>query len=247
MNTETVTEVKHYTDRLFSFKTTRSRSFKFSAGEFAMIGLHSQKYDRDIYRAYSVCSTPYDDHLEFYSIKVQDGPLTSQLQHIKEGDEILIKPKCTGSLLIDYATPKQNLVMLATGTGVAPFMSIVRDFQTYERFPNVYLFRTVRESAELAYQQELVELSEQMPFTYVDTVSQTDHYDPNAHERPGRFWDYIPDYLESGLQRDRDAVMVCGSPDLNRHCRTLFSEQGWLEGNKGEMGDFLLERAFVDV
>lgn len=240
MNTEKVLEVEHYTDTLFRFKTTRTRSFKFSAGEFAMIGLHSEKYNRDIFRAYSVCSTPYDDHLEFFSIKVQDGPLTSLLQHVKVGDEILIKPKCTGSLLIDYATPKQNLVMLSTGTGVAPFMSIVRDFQTYERFPNVYLFRTVREAPELAYRDELMALTEDLPFTYVDTASRGDY------DRKGRFWDYLEEYLPGGLTRDRDAVMVCGSPELNRYCRTTFTDQEWQEGNKGEMGDFLLERAFVD-
>jgi len=239
MNHETVIEVEHYTDRLFRFKTTRNRGFRFNAGEFAMIGLNSERLNKQIFRAYSVCSTPYDDFLEFYSIKVPDGPLTSQLQHIAVGDEILIKPKVTGSLVIDYATAKQNLVMLATGTGVAPFMSIVRDFRTYERFENVYLFRTVREPEELAFQEELEGLSAELPFTYVDTVTR------GEYPRQGRFWDHIEDYLQGGLNRDRDAVMVCGSPELNRYCRTIFTEQEWQEGNTGEMGDFLLERAFA--
>jgi ferredoxin--NADP+ reductase len=239
MNHETVTEVEHYTDRLFRFKTTRDRGFRFNSGEFAMIGLNSEKYNKQIFRAYSICSTPYDDFLEFFSIKVPDGPLTSQLQHIKVGDDILVKPKVTGSLVVDYATPKQNLVMLATGTGVAPFMSIVRDFHSYERFEKLYLFRTVREVAELAYQDELLALEQDMPFTYVDTVTQ------GRYIREGRFWDHLEKYLPGGLNKERDAVMVCGSPELNRHCRSTFTEQGWQEGNTGEMGDFLLERAFA--
>jgi ferredoxin--NADP+ reductase len=237
MNHETVIEVEHYTDRLFRFKTTRDRSFRFSAGEFAMIGLPIEQ--KHLFRAYSVCSTPYDDFLEFYSIKVPDGPLTSRLQHIKVGDDILVKPKVTGSLVVDYATPKQNLVMLATGTGVAPFMSIVRDFHSYERFEKLYLFRTVRTADELAFQKELIAMQQELPFTYIDTVSQ------EPYVRQGRFWHHIDKYLPGGLTKERDAVMVCGSPELNKHCRTTFTEQGWQEGNTGEMGDFLLERAFA--
>ncbi len=134
MFVEKVIEVKHYSDRLFSFKTTRDRAFRFKNGEFAMIGLDADP--RPIYRAYSIVSTCYDEHLEFLSIKVPDGPLTSKLQNIQVGSEILIKPKCTGSLVIDYLKPTKNLVMLSTGTGIAPFMSICRDFETYEKYDN---------------------------------------------------------------------------------------------------------------
>lgn len=238
MLTAEVLEVKHYSDRLFSFKTTRDKTFRFKNGEFAMIGLDAEP--RPIFRAYSVVSTSYDDHLEFLSIKVPDGPLTSRLQKIKPGDDILLKPKCTGSLVIDYVTPKKNLVLLSTGTGIAPFISIVRDFQTYERFEKVYLFHTVREVAELSHKKELDLLQLQVPFLYIPSVTQ------QSFMRVGRFWDHIPGILDRDLIKEKDAVMVCGSPDLNRQCRSMFSEQNWAEGNTGEMGDFLLERAFAD-
>ena len=144
MLTETVTEIKHYSDRLFSFKTTRTKTFRFKNGEFAMIGLDvntkvkGSPLPKKIMRAYSIVSTNYDDHLEFLSIKVPDGPLTSKLQHLQVGDEIIVNPKVTGSLVCDYLYPKQNLVMLATGTGIAPFMSIANDPDTYDRFKKVY-------------------------------------------------------------------------------------------------------------
>lgn len=238
MYTEQVLSVKHYSDRLFSFKTTRNRGFRFKNGEFAMIGLDADP--RPIFRAYSVVSTNYDDHLEFLSIKVPDGPLTSKLQHIKEGDDILVKPKCTGSLCIDYLNPTENLVMLSTGTGLAPFMSIARDFETYDKYKNVFLFHTVRNKAELAYSDELRELQSSVNLTYVDTVTR------EPYERQGRFWDHLDKVLPGGLTLGRDSVMVCGSPELNKQCRQQFSDQGWSEGNTGEAGDFMLERAFVD-
>ena len=233
---EKVLEVQHYSDRLFSFKTTRDSSFRFKNGEFVMIGLDADPP----YRAYSVVSTNYDDHLEFLSIKVPDGPLTSRLQHIQPGDEVLMKPKCTGSLVIDYLKPTENLVMLSTGTGIAPFMSIARDYLTYEQYKNVYLFHTVREKAELSYRPELALLETDLPFRYIESVTREDY------PRKGRFWDHIEEFLPGGLTLGRDSVMVCGSPDLNRQCREQFSESGWIEGNTGEAGDFMLERAFVD-
>src|SRR5210317_830365 len=151
MNTETVLEVHHYSNTLFRFKTTRNQSFRFKTGEFAMIGMYNSNLDKNIFRAYSICSTPYDDHLEFLSIKVENGPLTSELQKLMPGDEIFVKPKCTGSLVVDYLHPKKNLILLATGTGLAPFMSIVRDPYTYDRFKHVYLFHSARKINELAY------------------------------------------------------------------------------------------------
>ena len=237
MQYETVLEVTHYTDRLFKFKTTRDKSFKFKNGEFAMIGLETET--KPLLRAYSITSTCYEDHLEFLSIKVPDGPLTSRLQNILEGDTILIKPKTTGSLVIDYLKPKKNLVLLATGTGIAPFISIVNDYETYERFENVLLFHTVRDKNELAYLKELTELSQNMNLKYIESVTNGNYV------REGRFWDWIEESLPNNFSMERDSIMVCGSPELNKECRTMFSELGWQEGNTGEMGDFMLERAFA--
>ena len=183
-------------------------------------------------------STNYDDHIEFLSIKVEDGPLTSKLQLIEVGSEVLIKPKCTGSLVIDYLKPTKNLVMLSTGTGIAPFMSICRDFETYEKYDNIFLFHTVREKNELAYRPELALLETDLPFMYMQCNQRA------VQEMMVRFWDYIDEGKRFTL--GRDSVMVCGSTDLNKQCRAMFKEQGWIEGNVGEAGDFMLERAFVD-
>jgi ferredoxin--NADP+ reductase len=240
MYIEKVLEVHHYSDRLFKFKTTRNRGFRFKNGEFAMIGLPGENEQKPIFRAYSVVSTCYDDHLEFLSIKVPDGPLTSKLQHIRLNDEILVKPKTTGSLCIDYLKQTDNLVLLSTGTGLAPFMSIVRDFETYDKYKKVFLFHTVRNKNELAFRDTLISMQQDVPLTYVETVTR------EPYVREGRFWNHIDKYLPGGLTLGRDSVMVCGSPDLNKQCRTQFTEQSWQEGNTGELGDFMLERAFVD-
>jgi ferredoxin--NADP+ reductase len=194
---------------------------------------------KKIMRAYSIVSTNYDDHLEFLSIKVPDGPLTSKLQHLQVGDEIIVNPKVTGSLVCDYLYPKKNLVMLATGTGIAPFMSIANDPETYDRFKKVYLFHTVRNVNELTYIKSLNELQEVMRFKYVPTVTREDY------GRTGRFWQYIEDDLPGGFLKERDAIMVCGSPEMNKECRAMFKTLNWSEGNTGEMGDFMLERAFA--
>ena len=238
-----ITTVKHYSDRLFSFTTNRPKTFRFRNGEFAMIGLPEKKYEgsKQVFRAYSLVSTNTDDHLEFLSIKVPNGPFTKILQNIKPGDELLIKPKCVGSLLIDFCNPALNLVMLATGTGIAPYMSIIKDFETYERFKDVYLFHTVRNINELAYLEQIEEMVDLFPkLVYINTVTQ------EPYVRSGRFWNYIEDYLPGGFIKGRDAIMVCGSPKLNISCRTMFHSLGWVEGNVGINGDFLLERAFVD-
>ena len=203
-----------------------------------MIGLQGEK--RPLLRAYSIVSTNYDDHLEFLSIKVPNGPLTSKLQNIQVGDEILVNPKVTGSLVVDYLTPKENLVMLATGTGIAPFVSIAQDPETYSRFKRVYLFHTVRTVDEITYEEKLNSIAEHMPFVYVPTVTREEY------KREGRFWQYIEHLLPNGSLKERDGVMVCGSPSMNKECRTFFTTLNWQEGNTGEMGDFMLERAFVD-
>ena len=235
---EKVLEIQHHSDRLFSFKTTRDKSFRFKNGEFCMIGLQGEK--RPLLRAYSIVSTNYDDHLEFLSIKVPNGPLTSKLQNIQIGDEILVNPKVTGSLVIDYLTPKENLVMLATGTGIAPFVSIANDPETYNRFKRVYLFHTVRTINEITYEKQINSIAEDMPIVYIPTVTREEY------KREGRFWSYIEHFLQNGFLKERDGVMVCGSPSMNKECRSFFKALRWQEGNTGEMGDFMLERAFVD-
>lgn len=241
MNKEKVTWVHHWTDKTFSFKTTRSQSFRFLNGEFAMIGLPSEEEGgRPILRAYSIASANYEDHLEFLSIKVPDGPLTSRLQHLKVGDEVLVMPKCTGTLTIDNLTVAENLYLLSTGTGLAPFMSIIRDPATYDKFKNVILVHTTRTHAEHTYTDTINRLSQIFPLTYYDTCTQEEY------DREGRFWEHIYNFTESGFNKDTDRVMVCGGPDMNYQCRDYFEELNWQEGNLGEAGDFVLERAFVD-
>ena len=238
MNKETVTWVHHWTDKTFSFKTTRNKSFRFINGEFAMIGLIID--DKPLVRAYSIASANYDDHLEFLSIKVPDGPLTSKLQHLKVGDEVVIMPKSTGTLTIDNLTPADNLYLLATGTGLAPFMSIIRDPATYEKFKSVILCHTTRTHEEHAYSNVITEIASHFPLKYYDTCTQEDYV------RKGRFWEHIEKFTNGGFNRDTDRVMVCGGPDMNFECRDYFEEAGFVEGNLGEAGDFVLERAFVD-
>ena len=238
MNTETVTWVHHWTDKTFSFKTTRNRSFRFRNGEFAMIGLIVD--DKPLIRAYSIASANYEDELEFLSIKVPDGPLTSRLQHLTVGDTVIIMPKCTGTLLIDNLTQADNLYLLSTGTGLAPFMSIIRDPDTYDKFKTVTLVHTTRTHAEHAYSNTISELAESFPLTYYDTCTQ------ETYVRHGRFWDHEKSFTTDGFNPTTDRIMVCGGPEMNYQCREYFKSIGFREGNLGEPGDFVLERAFVD-
>ena len=238
MNIETVTWVHHWTDKTFSFKTTRNQSFRFVNGEFAMIGL--KVHDKPLLRAYSIASANYEDELEFLSIKVPDGPLTSRLQHLKVGDEVLVNPKCTGTLTIDNVTQADNLYLLSTGTGIAPFMSIIRDPETYEKFKSVILCHTTRTHTEHTYTDVIQEMCNTFPLTYYDTCTQEDYV------RKGRFWEHIYNFTDGGFNKETDRVMVCGGPDMNYQCRDYFENLGFQEGNLGEPGDFVLERAFVD-
>lgn len=203
---------------------------------------------KPIFRAYSIASTNYDDYLEFVSIVAPDGVFTQDLVRCEVGDQILIKPKTTGSLCVDYLYPKKNLVLLSTGTGIAPFLGIVRDPETYERFDQVWLFHTVPYYADITHldmlfsvQGELAAImhDQQANFRYIESVTR------EPYHREGRFWDHLDTYLPGGVDPVRDAIMVCGSPELNAHCREQFTAQQFSEGNQGEMGDFLLERAFV--
>jgi ferredoxin--NADP+ reductase len=241
MHTEKVTWVHHWTDKTFSFKTTRNKSFRFINGEFAMIGLPAEEEGgRPLLRAYSIASANYEDELEFLSIKVPDGPLTSRLQHLKVGDDVLVMPKCTGTLTIDNLTKADNLYLLSTGTGLAPFLSIIRDPATYEKFKNVVLVHTTRTHAEHTYVDVINEVCEHFPLTYYDTCTQEEY------AREGRFWDHIYNFTSGGFNRDTDRVMVCGGPEMNYACRDFLEDIGWIEGNLGEPNDFVLERAFVD-
>ena len=241
MYTEKVTWVHHWTDKTFSFKTTRNQSFRFINGEFAMIGLKGEEEgSRPLLRAYSIASANYEDEIEFLSIKVPDGPLTSRLQHLKVGDEIVVMPKTTDTLTIDNVTSAKNLYLLSTGTGLAPFLSIIRDPSTYEKFENVIVVHTTRTHAEHTYTDLMVELAETFSFTYYDTCTQEDYV------RKGRFWEHVEHFTDNGFNKDTDRVMVCGGPEMNYQCRDYFEGNGFIEGNLGEPNDFVLERAFVD-
>jgi ferredoxin--NADP+ reductase len=252
MLSEEVLDVTHYTDNLFSFRTTRTSSFRFQSGQFTMIGLMNE--GRPLLRAYSVASAYYDDWLEFFSIKVPDGPLTSRLQHIKPGDQILIGPKPTGTLLLGNLRPGTRLLLLGTGTGFAPFASVLRDPETYERFDTVIVAEGCRTVGELAFAASVVEgvknhelLGELAAdkLYYYDTVTQ------EPYHRQGR----IPDLITSGklfddlgltpLDLATDRVMICGNPAMLADLTQLFASRGFEEGNSGEPGDFVIEKAFV--
>ncbi|MBT0568942.1 ferredoxin--NADP reductase [Curvibacter sp. CHRR-16] len=251
---ETVLSVHHWTDRLFSFTTTRDPGLRFSNGHFTMIGL-KQENGKPLLRAYSIASANYEEHLEFLSIKVQDGPLTSQLQHIKPGDKIVVGRKPTGTLLIDYLLPGKNLYLLGSGTGLAPFLSVARDPESYEKYEKVIVVHGVREVKELAY-YDLFKTELAKHEFLGDIVSQQMLYYPTvtreAFENQGR----ITTLLESGkLQQDlglpplnpeTDRIMICGSPGLNKDMRDILNARGFVEGNTTTPGHYVVERAFVE-
>jgi ferredoxin/flavodoxin---NADP+ reductase len=248
-----VLSVHHWTDRLFTFTTTRDASLRFSNGHFTMIGLEVD--GRPLLRAYSIVSANYEDHLEFLSIKVPDGPLTSRLQHVRPGDAIVVGRKPTGTLLIDYLTPGKRLYMMSTGTGLAPFMSIVRDPATYERFEQVILVHGVREVDELAYHDLLVDHLPQHEFLG-DMVRKQLRYYPTVTREPYRNMGRITELIESGklfadldlppLDPAADRVMTCGSPAMLRDLKRALEARGFHEGSTTTPGDFVVERAFVD-
>ena len=250
---ETVLSVHHWTDRLFSFTTTRDETLRFSNGHFTMIGLRVE--GKPLLRAYSIVSANYEDHLEFLSIKVQDGPLTSRLQHIKVGDKIVVGKKPTGTLLIDYLLPGKNLYLFGTGTGLAPFLSIVRDPETYEKFEKVILVHGVRQVAELAYMEYLTVDLPQHEFLG-EMVTQQMLYYPTVTREPFKNRGRITDLIELGkLQADlglpkfdpaTDRAMMCGSPALLKDLKVILEKRGFIEGNTTKQGDFVVERAFVE-
>ncbi|MEW6257494.1 MAG: ferredoxin--NADP reductase [Pseudomonadota bacterium] len=253
MMEERVLSVHHWTDRLFSFTTTRDPTFRFRNGEFTMIGL--QVDGRPLLRAYSVVSPNYQDTLEFFSIKVPDGPLTSRLQNIQVGDPIIIGRKATGTLVIDNLRAGRNLYLLGTGTGLAPFLSIIRDPETYERFEKVVLVHGCREVAELAYGEMITQDLPAHEFLGEEVAAKLIYY-PTVTREPFRNRGRITDLIESGklfediglpaLDKDLDRAMLCGSPDMMVQLRAMLEVRGFEEGNHGEAGDFVLEKAFAE-
>jgi ferredoxin--NADP+ reductase len=251
---ETVLSVHHWTDRLFSFTTTRDPALRFSNGHFTMIGLR-QPGGKPLLRAYSIASANYEEHLEFLSIKVQDGPLTSQLQHIKVGDKIVVGKKPTGTLLIDYLLPGKNLYLLGSGTGLAPFLSVARDPATYERFEKVIVVHGVREVKELAYHDYFMNELPDHEFLGEMITEQMLYY-PTVTREPFRNQGRITTLIESGkLEKDlglpkmdpeHDRVMICGSPGLLKDLKVILEKKGYSEGSTTSPGDFVVERAFVE-
>ena len=250
---ERVLTVHHWTDRQFSFTTTRDPALRFLNGHFTMIGLRVN--GKPLLRAYSIVSANYEEHLEFLSIKVPDGPLTSKLQHIQVGDTVVVGKKPTGTLVIDYLLPGKRLYMLSTGTGLAPFMSIVRDPATYEKFEQVILVHGVREVAELAYHDYLTQELPQHEFLG-EMVSKQMLYYPTVTREPFRYQGRITTLIENGkmcadlgvpqLNPAEDRVMICGSPGLLKDLKTMLEARQFKEGNTTTPGDFVIERAFVD-
>ncbi|MDD0840322.1 ferredoxin--NADP reductase [Curvibacter sp. HBC61] len=250
---ETVLSVHHWTDRLFSFTTTRDTALRFSNGHFTMIGLRVN--EKPLLRAYSIASANYEEHLEFLSIKVPDGPLTSRLQHIQVGDKIVVGKKPTGTLLIDYLLPAKRLYMLSTGTGLAPFMSLIRDPETYEKFEEVVLVHGVRQVNELAYHDYITQELPQHEFLG-EMVSQQLKYYPTVTREPYKNQGRVTTVIENGqlaadlglpaLNPAEDRVMICGSPEMLRDLKHMMEARGFKEGNTTKPGDFVIERAFAD-
>lgn len=252
-NEEQVLSVHHWTDRLFSFTTTRSQALRFSNGHFTMIGLMVD--GKPLLRAYSIASANYEDHLEFLSIKVEEGPLTSRLQHIKVGDTIIVGRKPTGTLLSDYLLPGRRLYMLSTGTGLAPFMSIVRDPEIYDKFDQLILVHGVRQVDELAYHDLLVEHLPNHEFLG-ELVSSKLRYYPTVTRESYKNTGRVTELIESGkLFEDLgvpafdpavDRVMICGSAEMLRDLKHILEARGFKEGNTTSPGDFVIERAFAE-
>ena len=250
---QTVTQVRHYTDRLFSFRVTRPASLRFRSGEFVMIGLMGDN-DKPLLRAYSIASPNWDEELEFYSIKVPDGPLTSRLQHIKEGDQIILRPKPVGTLVLDALLPGKRLWFLATGTGIAPFASLMRDPETYERYDEVYMLHTCREVAELQYGRELVEGLANDPLIG-ELIGDKLKYYPTTTREPSPMMGRITDNLSSGkvftdlgitpMNAETDRAMVCGSMAFNIDVKAVLETFGLREGANSDPKEYVIEKAFV--
>ena len=249
---ETVLEVHHWTENLFTLKTTRDPGFRFDSGEFAMMGLEVD--GRPLLRAYSVVSAPYDEQLEFLSIKVPNGPLTSRLQHVKPGDTILVNRKATGTLLLHNLEPGKNLWLLSTGTGLAPFLSIIKDPTVYERFDRVILTHTVRNKNELVCGEKALEDLKQNEYIGELAAEKLIYY-PTVTREPFRNEGRITDLIRSGkvftdlglepLSTADDRVMICGNPHMTAELTKYMEDQGFEMGANNKPGTFVIEKAFA--
>ena len=251
---QVVTQVTHWTDRLFSFRVTRPQSLRFRSGEFVMIGLPDAN-GKPVLRAYSIASPSWDEELEFYSIKVPDGPLTSRLQHIRAGEPIILRPKPVGTLVHDALTPGKRLWMLATGTGFAPFASLLRDPDTWEKYDRVVMMHTCREAGELDYGRTLVEALRDDPLIG-ELVGDRLAYYPTTTREASRHMGRITDNLTSGkvfadlglqgpLDPATDRAMVCGSLAFNKDIAAVLEGFGLREGANSDPAEFVVEKAFV--
>ena len=261
---QTVTQVKHWTDRLFSFRMTRPASMRFRSGEFVMIGLMGDVNEKTgkakpLLRAYSIASPSWDEELEFYSIKVPDGPLTSKLQHIEVGDEIILRPKPVGTLVHDALIPGKRLWFFATGTGFAPFASLLREPQTYEDYDEVIITHTCRTAGELTYGRELIEalehdelLNEVIGYGFWKKIK---YYPTTTREesvKMGRITDLINSgdaYAELGvepLSAENDRAMICGNLAFNLELKAMLEAAGLEEGANSKPAQYVVEKAFLD-
>jgi ferredoxin--NADP+ reductase len=253
INRERVIDVHHWSDTLFTIKTTRDPSLRFRNGEFAMMGLEVE--GKPLLRAYSMASANYEDHLEFYSIKVQQGPLTSRLQHIREGDQLLVSKKPTGTLLWDRLRPGKRLYLLSTGTGLAPFLSIIKDPEVYENFEKVILVHGCRYINELTYQRLITHELKHNEY-FGESVREKLIYYPAVTREPYINYGRITSLLQTGkliediglpkLNPDDDRFMLCGSPAMLKGLSAILDHQGFSETRRDEIGEYVIERAFVE-
>ncbi|MCW2275196.1 ferredoxin--NADP+ reductase [Rhodoblastus acidophilus] len=253
-NRETVLEVQHYTDRLFRFRTTRDSAFRFINGQFAMMGLEVD--GKPLLRAYSMASANYEEDLEFFSIKVPEGPLTSHLAHLKPGDEVLVGRKPTGTLVQSNLLPGKRLYMFSTGTGIAPFSSIIKDPEVYDLYDHLILIHGCREVAELKYGLDIVEAARNNEFFGEIVQEKLLHY-PTVTREPYKYQGRCTDLMESGklfadlgqpmINPEEDRVMICGNPGLLRDLVKMLEARGFREGSGGEPASYVIEKAFAET
>ncbi|CAM3751610.1 ferredoxin--NADP reductase [Parendozoicomonas haliclonae] len=253
IRTERVTGVHHWNETLFSFTTTRDSGFRFKNGHFVMIGLEVE--GRPLMRAYSIASANYEEELEFFSIKVPDGPLTSRLQHLKEGDEIFVSSKPTGTLITDNLLPGKNLWLISTGTGLAPFLSIIKDPEVYELYDKVILTHGVRYLSELAYQDMI---KDELPVNefFGDIVRDKLVYYPTVTREEFHNQGRLTDLMDNGkltsdlnlpeFSLEDDRFMICGSPAMLKDTCAILDARGFKEARHGNAGHYVIERAFVE-